>query len=69
MISKTKIDEIFTKSQFLIKDFGDPFLTAQNIHVGGISLYAREDIPAKLLSADPKPSHWFFVEINLRKQK
>lgn len=52
-----------------MKGFGDPFLTDRNIHVGGILLYAREDIPGKLLSADPKPSDCFFVELNLRKQK
>ena len=69
MISKTKIDESFTSSQFLIKGFGDPFLRDRNIHVGVILLYAREDIPAKLLSADPRPSDCFFVELNLRKQK
>ena len=32
-------------------------------------LYAREDIPVKLLSVEPLPTECFFVEINLRKRK
>ena len=59
MISQTKIDGSFPKSQFLIKGFGNPFRTDQNIHVGGILLYVREDIFAKLLSTKPKPSECF----------
>ena len=69
MISQTKIDESIPKSQFLIKDFGDPFRTNQNIHVGGILLYVREDIFSKLLSTKPKPSECFSVKLYLCKQK
>ena len=62
-------DESFSKSQFLIKYFGDPFRTDQNIHVGGFLLYVREDIFAKLLSTKPKPSECFSVKLYLCKQK
>ena len=44
MISETKIDESFPRSQFVIKGFRDPFLIDQDVHGGGILLYVREDI-------------------------
>ena len=44
--SETKIDEMFPKSQFLIKDFCDPFRIDRNIHGDGILLNVREDILA-----------------------
>ena len=69
MISETKIDESFSKSQFLIKGFSDPFRIDQNVHGGGILLYVREDVPTKLLSIQPIPSECFFTELNLRKRK
>ena len=69
MISKTKIDEIFPKSQFLINGFSYPFRADQNVHEGGILLYVRENIPTKLLSIEPIPPECFFVELNLGKRK
>ena len=41
MISETKIDESFPKSQFLIKYFSDPFRIDRNIH-GEVSYYMPE---------------------------
>ena len=49
MISETKIDESFLKSQFLIKGLSDPFRIDRNIQGGGILLYVRKDIPTKPL--------------------
>ena len=69
MISETKIDDSFPKGQFQMKGFSDPFRVDRNCHGGGILLYAREDIPVKLLSVEPLPTECFFVEINLRKRK
>ena len=69
MISEIKINESFPKSQFLIKDFSDPFRIDRNIHGEGILLYVRVDIPTKLLSIEPIRSECFFVELNLRKRK
>ena len=69
MISETKIDDSFPIGQFQIKGFSDPFRVDRNCHGGGILLYAREDIPVKLLSVEPLPTECFFVEINLRKRK
>ena len=69
MISETKIDDSLPKGQFQIKGFSDPFRVDRNCHGGGTLLYAREDIPVKLLSVEPLPTKCFFVEINLRKRK
>ena len=69
MISKTEIDDSFPKGQFQIKGFSDPFRVDRNCHGGRILLYAREDIPVKLLSVEPLPTECFFVEINLCKHK
>ena len=63
MISETKIDESFPKSQFLIKGFSDPFRIDRNVHAGGILLYVREDIPTKLLSIEPIPSKCFSLSL------
>ena len=60
MFSETKIDNSFSKSQFLIKGFGDPYR---------ILFYVRTDISAKLLSVETLTTESFFVEINLRKKK
>ena len=67
MISKTKIDDRFPKSQFLIKGLSYPFHIDRSIRGGGILLYVREDIPAILLSIELIPSKCFFVNLNLRR--
>ena len=35
MISVTKIDESFPKSQILLKGFSGPFRIVRNVHCGG----------------------------------
>ena len=69
MISETKIDNSFPKSQFLIKGFCEPFRIDRNINGGRICSILGEDIPIKLPSVEPLPKECFFVEINLRKRK
>ena len=69
MLSKTKIDDIFPKGQFLIKGCGDPFRIDANINGGEILFFVREDVPAKLLFVETLPIKFPFVEINLRKKK
>ena len=60
MVSDTKIDESFPKSQFLINGLSDPFRIDRNVYRGGILLH----IPNKLLSVEPIPSECFSVELN-----
>ena len=67
MISETKLNESFPKGQFLIEGFSEPHKLDRNSKGGGIMLFTREDIPAKLLSIRKKSMEAFYIEVNLRK--
>ena len=60
MVSETKLDDTFPVGQFLIEGFHSPFRFDRNKNGGGIMLYVREDIPAKLLSHDFPFTESFF---------
>ena len=68
MISETKLDPSFPTGQFHIHGFSEPYRFDRNSNGGGILLYIREVIPAKLISTKMK-IEGFFVEINLRKKR
>ena len=68
MLSETKLDHSFSKVQFLIKRFGDPFRIDGNSNAGRILFYVREDNLAKLLSVETLPTESIFIEINLQKK-
>ena len=68
-ISKTKLDDSFPEGQFFIDGYHTPFRYDQNGNGGGIFLYVREDIPAKVIHYDFPTLESFFVEINLHKKK
>ena len=53
----------------LIKGFHSLFRFDRNRSGGGIMLYVREDIPAKLLSHNFPSAESFFIKINLYKNK
>ena len=70
MISETKLDSTFPSKQFDIEGYAAPIRFDRNCRRGGILLYIREDIPARLLTTSlPKDFEGFFVELNLRKKK
>ena len=69
MVSEMKLDDSFPEGQFLMEGFHSPFRFDRNRNGGGIMLYVREDIPAKLLSHDFPCAESFFVEINLYNKK
>ena len=69
MISKTKVDDSFPNSQFLLDGFGTPFRLNRNRNGGDIMLYVRNDIPAKVVSTDERPIESFYVELYFRKKK
>ena len=50
MISESKLDGSLPHSEFLIDGFHRPLRFDRNKNGGGILLYVREDIPAKILS-------------------
>ena len=69
MISETKLDESFPDGQFTVKGYSKPFRLDRNKNGGGIMLYVREDIPARLISVEKSPIEAIFIEINLRNRK
>ena len=68
MVAETKLDKSFPQGQFKISGFSRPFRLDRNSNGGGIMLFVREDIPAKLIFTEVSPIEGFYVEINLRKQ-
>ena len=69
MISETKIDESFPLGQLKVNGFNAPFRLDRNINGAGITLFVREDIPAKLIASETLPVEVLDVEVKLRKQK
>ena len=67
LISETKLDDSFPSAQFLLDGFSKPYRLDRYSNGGGILLYIRDDIPARLLSNSNKTKS-IFVEINLRKK-
>ena len=49
MISETKIDESFPPGQFKINGFNTPFCLDHNSSGEGISAFAEENVPPKLI--------------------
>ena len=68
MISETKIDESLPLGQFKVNDFDAPFRLDRIINGGGVMLFVREDIPAKLIASETPPVEGLYVEVKLRKQ-
>ena len=66
MISETKVDDSFPDSQFSLDGFGTPFCLDQSRSGGGIMLFIRNDIPAKVVSTDDRPIECFYVVLNFR---
>ena len=71
MVSETKIDDTFLKSQFLIEGFSKPFRLDRIAKGGRILLYIREDIPCRNIKQITLNNLFegFFVELNLRSKK
>ena len=70
MISQTKLDSTFLSNQFTVEGYAAPIRFHRNGRGGGILLYIRKDIPARLLMTScHKDLEGFFVELNLRKKK
>ena len=69
MVSETKIDESFPLGQLKVNGFNAPFRLDRNINGAGITLFVREDIPAKLIASETLPVEVLDVEVKLRKQK
>ena len=68
LISETKLDGSFPSAQFLLDGFSKPYGLDRCSNGGGILLYIRDDIPARLLSNSNKTES-IFAEINYKKKK
>ena len=70
MISETKLDSTFPSNQFTTEKYAASIRIDRDGRGGGILLYIREDIPARLLAtSSPKYFEEFFVELNVRKKQ
>ena len=69
MISKTKVDHSFPDDLFFLDGFKTPFRLDRNRNSGGIMLFIRNHIPAKVFSTDDRSTESFYVELNFRKKK
>ena len=54
MLSETKVDHSLPDCQFFLDGFGSPFRLDRNRNSGGIMLFIRNDIPAKVFSTDDR---------------
>ena len=68
MILQTKVDDSFPNGQFFLDGFGTLLRLDRDRNGGGIMLFIRNDIPAKVFSTDDKPIESFYVELNFRKK-
>ena len=64
MTSETKVDDSFRDSQFSLDGFGTPFRLDRSRNGGGIMLFIRNDILAKVVSTDGRRIESFYVELN-----
>ena len=70
-ISETKLDESFPTNQFNMDGYAPPFRLDRSSEGGGLLIYIRDDIPAKILKNHPLPKccEGIFIEIKLREYK
>ena len=66
MISETKIDEGFPLDEFKINGVNALSRLDRNSNDGGVMLFVREDIPAKLIAFETPPVEGLYVELKLR---
>ena len=61
MISETKLDDTFPVDQFVLEVFSKLFRIGHNKNGGGILLFVRDDIPARLISIEKAPIASFII--------
>ena len=69
LISESKLDDSFPEGQFIIDGYHAPFRFDRHGNGGGLLLYVREDIPAKVLHSDFPAAESFYAEIILHKRR
>ena len=69
LISESKLDDSFPEGQLIIDGYHAPFRFDRHGNGGGLLLYVREDIPAKVLHSDFPAAGSFYAEIILHKKR
>ena len=69
LISESKLDDSFPEGQFIIDGYHAPFTFDRHGNAGGLLLYVREDIRAKVLHSDFPAAESFSAEIILHKKR
>ena len=68
LISETKIDGTFPKSQFIKQGYSEPYRLDRTAHGGGLLLYVRNDIPSKQLPLVEGSIECIFMEATISKK-
>ena len=70
LISKTKLNDTFPESQFLLDGFHPPYRKDRTDKGGGLLLYVREYIPCREIIVEFLPIiEAIVIEINIKKEK
>ena len=69
MISETKVDDPFPDGQILLDGFGTPFRLDWKRNGGGVILFIRNYILAKVVSTDDRTIEIFYDELHFLKKK
>ena len=68
-LTETKLDATFTKAQFLLNGFSEPYRLDRSRNGGAVMIYIHENVPSKLLAIHVSPLEDLFVGFNFRKCK
>ena len=69
MVLEKDLDSSFKNAQFAFEGYAPPFRYDKNCHGGGILLFIRDDIPAKILSTASKNNfEGFFVRVTFSEE-
>lgn len=71
IIQETKLDNTFPDGQFYMEGYLPPFRRDRNAHGGGLLVYIKENIPAKILNNNDLATdiEGLFIELSFKKDK
>ena len=71
IIQETKLDSSFADGQFYMEGYSPPFRKDRNAYGGGLLIYIKENIPAKILKNNDLASdiEGIFIELNFKNDK
>ncbi len=71
LVSETKLDATFPKSNFIIEGYKDPIRLDRDCNGGGVMCFIRDDLASKEIHTHNLPDHieGLFFEIIIRKSK